>query len=72
MNMISYQELVRTFPKQQLVAIAEKQSGEESYEKDGCTWVGLLGFKFNVSGKLIFVSPSWSPSEKDPCYLVYE
>ena len=58
--------------KQQLVAIAEKQYGEESYDKDGCTWVGWLGFKFNLSGKLVFVSPSWSSSEKDPCYPVHE
>lgn len=67
-----FPEVSHALSKQQLVAIAEKQSGEESYEKDGCTWVGLLGFKFNVSGKLVFVSPSWSSSEKDPCYLVYE
>lgn len=42
------------------------------YDKDGCTWVGWLGFKFNLSGKLVFVSPSWSSSEKDPCYPVHE
>ena len=65
-------EVSQALSKQQLVAIAEKQYGEESYDKDGCTWVGWLGFKFNLSGKLVFVSPSWSSSEKDPCYPVHE
>ena len=65
-------EVSQALSKQQLVAIAEKQYGEESYDKDGCTWVGWLGFKFNLSGKLVFVSPSRSSSEKDPCYPVHE
>ncbi len=67
-----FPEVSHALSKQQLVAIAEKQSGEESYEKDGCTWVGWLGFKFNSNGELVFVSPSWSSSEKDPCYSASE
>jgi hypothetical protein len=33
----------------------------DTFEKDGFTWIGRLGFKFDDSGHLTEVAPSWSP-----------
>lgn len=34
---------------------------KDTFEKEGFVWVGSLGFKFDPSGRLVEVSPSWSP-----------
>ena len=68
-------QLMATFPvvaknatKEEIVAAASKFTDLKVFEKDGCTWVGWLGFKFDKNNKLKSVSPSWSYGEKDPCY----
>lgn len=38
------------------------------HEKDGCTWVGWIGLKFDNNNKLQSVSPSWNSGASDPCY----
>lgn len=54
--------------KDEIVDVASKFTDLEVFEKDGCTWVGWLGFKFDENNKLKSVSPSWSYGDKDPCY----
>ena len=54
--------------KKEIVTAASKFTDQEAFEKDGCTWVGWLGFKFDENNKLKSVSPSWSYGKKDPCY----
>ena len=61
-------EASKSMAKDELVAVAKKYTNQEVFEKDGCTWVGWLGLKFDDSEKLISVSPSWSFGENDPCY----
>ena len=54
--------------KSELLAEAEEISESDAFEKDGCVWVGSLGFKFDDRGKLIHVALGWSFGEDDPCY----
>ena len=48
-------------PSEVLAAAAGASSRTGSFEKDGFTWVGHLGFQFGDNGRLIAVSPSWEP-----------
>lgn len=71
-------QLVATFPevaknvsKEEIVAAASKHTNQEVFEKEGCTWVGWLGFKFDENSKLKSVSPAWSYGEEDPCYPAF-
>ena len=50
----------------EIISIAAKHSTDEPFEKEGCTWVGLLGFKF-IDDQLTAVSPSWSTDNKGVC-----
>ena len=38
------------------------------YEKNGCTWIGTLGFRFDEGGSLQHVSRGWNTGEVDPCF----
>lgn len=44
-----------------LEAARQAASSHDTFEKDGFTWVGRLGFKFNAAGGLVEVQPAWSP-----------
>ena len=57
--------------KDGIIAAASKHTDQEVFEKEGCIWVGWIGFKFDESNKLKSVSPSWSYGEKDPCYPAF-
>lgn len=54
--------------RSELVKVAEEISESEAFEKDGCTWVGFLGFKFDDGDQLVHVARGWSFGEEDPCY----
>ena len=57
--------------KEEIIASASKYTDEEAFEKEGCTWVGWLGLKFDGNNKLKSVSPSWSYGREDPCYPTF-
>ena len=55
--------------KAALIAEAERLYEDDSFEKDGCAWVGNLGLKFDDNQRLVHVSPNWSfVGNKDPCF----
>ena len=54
--------------KDSFVAKAQELQNEEGYEKDGCLWIGWLGFQFDESSNLVHVSRIWSFGDPDPCY----
>lgn len=60
-------EMAVSLNKDQVVAIASRHTEQEIYEKEGCTWVGWLGLKFNESGSLQSVAPVWSYGNENPC-----
>ena len=62
--------LSENIPRKQIIEIASRYSSFEMFEKDGCYWIGWIGFKFDDSGKLKSVSPSWNFGEQDPCYPI--
>ncbi|MCG8382859.1 MAG: hypothetical protein MJA28_11700 [Gammaproteobacteria bacterium] len=66
--MATLPEVAKHAKKKEIIAAASKHTDQEAFEKDGCTWVGWIGFKFDESDKLKSVSPLWSYGEKDPCY----
>jgi hypothetical protein len=69
--MVTFPEVAKNLTKEELIAAARNFTDLEVFEKEGCTWVGWLGFKFNENNKLKSVSPSWSHGEKDPCYPAF-
>ena len=60
-------EVASHTPKPDLVTIAQKHTQLEAFEKDGCFWVGWLGFKFDSNNYLSYVSPIASYGEHNPC-----
>jgi len=55
--------------KAELVAKAEVLFEDDSFEKDGCVWVGSLGLKFDKDDRLIHASQNWSfVGNEDPCF----
>lgn len=64
----TFPEIAKNATKGEIVAATSKYTEEEVFEKDGCTWVGWLGLKFDKNNKLESVSLSWSQGENDPCY----
>jgi hypothetical protein len=61
-------KVARNLTKEEVVSMASEHTDQEVYEKEGCTWVGWMGLKFNEKGSLQSVSPSWSYGGEDPCY----
>jgi hypothetical protein len=57
-----------TTNRHEFLSIAESLAEEEGYEKDGCVWVGMLGFKFDEGDSLSHVARIWSFGSPDPCY----
>jgi hypothetical protein len=48
--------------KSDVVAAAAKASGDTApFEKDGYTWVGSMGLKFDASGRLVEAKPNAVP-----------
>ncbi len=41
---------------------------DQSFEKDGCIWIGQLGFKFDDAESLEHVSRTWNSGAPDPCF----
>lgn len=60
--------VAKNVKKKVIVKAATQFTDLEPFEKDGCTWVGWLGFKFGGDNQLSSVSPIWSYGGKDPCY----
>ena len=60
-------ELARQKPMKKVVAAAKQSIGREPYKKENCIWVGQVGFKFNVVGKLTAVEPTWSFGADNEC-----
>ena len=56
--------------KDEVIKIASQFSDTDKFYKDGCTWVGWVGLKFNQKGKLESVSPTWFSGGQDPCFPV--
>ena len=48
-------------PAQVLAAAAKAASHNDSFQKDGFTWVGELGLQFGDAGRLSAVEPAWQP-----------
>ncbi|WP_018625245.1 hypothetical protein [Kangiella aquimarina] len=61
-------DVTKNTTKEEIIKAASKYTKQQVFEKDGCTWVGKLGLKFDENNKLQSVSPLWSFGEKDPCY----
>ncbi len=45
----------------EILRAAQKYGDSEVFEKDGYTWVGQVGMKFDGAGHLVEVVPAWSP-----------
>lgn len=54
--MMMLSEVAGNRSKDEIIRIAQKYSSSEPFEKQGCTWVGWLGFKFSESSELEGVS----------------
>jgi hypothetical protein len=54
--------------REEVIEIAKQSTDEELFDKDDCVWVGRVGLKFDETGKLAHVSPTWNYGEKDPCF----
>lgn len=48
-------------PEQIIAAAGQASSDSEPFHKEGFTWVGSLGLRFNDEGRLVEAVPSWSP-----------
>lgn len=69
--MVTLPEVAKHVTKEEIINAASKYTDQEIFEKEGCTWVGWLGFKFDKYNFLISVSPSWSYGEEDPCHPAF-
>jgi hypothetical protein len=54
--------------KEDIVKLLEEASGERAWEKDGCTWIGLIGLQFSPAGELVHVTSVWSYEMQAPCF----
>jgi len=54
--------------KDEVIAAAAKHTNQDIYTKNGCTWVGWLGLRFDETGILQSVSPAWAYGDDDPCF----
>lgn len=50
------------------LSAAARLLAEDGYDKDGCTWIGRLGFRFDDAGALAHVSRTWNFGTPDPCF----
>ena len=64
-------ELSAGLNKDEIVSISKKHTNLEPYEKDGCSWVGWLVFKFDENNKLQSVSTVWYYDDKGPCFASF-
>jgi len=51
-----------------LIDVAETVANETVVPKDGCVWIGRLGFMFDDDARLVHVSRAWNLGEPDPCF----
>ncbi|KKA45994.1 MULTISPECIES: hypothetical protein [Salinivibrio] len=66
--MAAIPKLAASQEKAEIVAAFESVTDQETYEKEGCTWVGWVGLKFGDDDRLLAVSPSWSYQQGVPCF----
>lgn len=66
--MASLPEIANNLSKEEIIKITKKHTNQKPYEKNGCSWVGWLGLKFDETKKLQSVSPIWSYGEEAPCF----
>ncbi len=57
--------------KQEIIRIVSEYTSLESFEKDGCVWIGWIGLKFSQNDELLSVSKVWNSGESDPCYPTF-
>ncbi|MCC5451904.1 hypothetical protein LMJ53_09235 [Rheinheimera sp. UJ51] len=65
--MASLPEIANQLHKEEIIEITKKYTKLKAYDKNGCSWVGWLGLKFNENNKLQSVSPVWSYGDENPC-----
>ena len=53
--------------KSEVQALAQEFSDIESFEKEGCLWIGWYGFKFSDTDTLIDIEPKPGYSENSVC-----
>ncbi len=46
-------------PAQVVRAATDAAAAGESFEKEGYTWIGALGLRFDAAGRLVEVRPAW-------------
>lgn len=66
--MASIPKLAASQKKTEIVDAFEAFTDQATFEKEGCTWVGWVGLKFDNHDKLLAVMPSWSDRQGDPCF----
>ena len=66
--MAALPEIAKNATKREIVEASGKFTDSEVYEKGGCTWVGMMGFKFDENEKLQSVSPVWTYGGGEPCF----
>jgi hypothetical protein len=64
-------EVAQNRSNEEIINIAKKYSSSEPFEKEGCTWVGWLGFKFSEDSELENVSWVISYGEGGPCHEAF-
>ncbi len=60
-------DVAKNASRKEIIDAARRYTEQEPFEKDGCIWVGWLGFRFDQDDRLKSVSPTWSFGGKDPC-----
>lgn len=66
--MATIPKLAGSQEKAEIVDTFEAFTDQETFEKEGCTWVGWVGLKFGDDDRLLAVSPSWSYRQGNPCF----
>ena len=54
--------------KESFLTAAKQLLEEDSFDKNGCIWIGWLGFRFDDAGALAHVSRTWNFGTPDPCF----
>ncbi|WP_160154173.1 hypothetical protein [Microbulbifer sp. ALW1] len=64
-------DVAKNRSEEEIIEIAKKYTSSEPFEKEGCTWVGWLGFKFAENSELEGVSWVISYGEGGPCHEAF-
>jgi len=66
--MASLKELADNNTKQEILEAASRHSQVQAFEKEGYTWVGWIGFRFDAQDRLESICPVSSGGEEGSCY----